>query len=315
MPTYESASFPELAIFANGAITGGPTFSTNIVHTCNGWEQRNGNTGIHARRVFQLNTGTITDAVRLAVLLFFDARRGQTDSFRFKDPFDFQAVNEPIVGGQLVKRYTVGSVNYDRPIVKPVNGTVTFSGGGTLNYETGVISGSGGGTWSGEFEIQARFATDRYIETNYFVNWHEVTLDIVEVFDYDIPGAAGAALPSTISYSLPLPLEVGRQRHHDFSTRMVQGGGYSEDRFQQYPNGVVGFAGNFLCQNRAALETLISTFLCVRGRRTAFQREGFDVRFDRDALIMSYTGNESFECPIALVGLSVNPAMELEAYA
>jgi len=305
MANYENVSFPELAIKANGAIVGGPAFDTRIVHTSNGWEQRNGQSGIHARRAFRLDTSTITDAVRVDVLTFFDARRGQTDSFRFLDPFDHTAVNEPVVSGQLVKRYTAGSVSYDRPIVKPKNGTISLSGGGTLNYETGIVSGGAGGTWSGQFEIQARFLTDRYAETNYFTDWHEVTLDIVEAFDYDLPGAAGAGLAPKITYEFPLKLEVGRQRFQDWSTRLVQGGGYSEDRFQQYPNGVVSFEGNVLCKDRADLETLISAFLCVRGRRTAFQREGFDVRFDRDALVMSYTGNESFEAPLGFVGLSV----------
>lgn len=304
-PVYESASFPTDAIFANAAITGGPQFVTTIVHTANGDEQRNGASGMHARRIFKLDTSTINDATRVAVLTFYDARRGQADSFRFKDPFDYQAVGEPIVGGQLVKRYTAGPVNYDRPIVKPINGTVTFTGGGTLNYETGVISGGAGGTWSGEFEIQARFPADRYTETNYYVDWHEVSLEVIEVFDYDIPGAAGAALPPKITYEFPMKLEVGRQRYWDFSTYLVQGGGYSEDRFAQYANGVIGFAGNVLCKNRADLETLLSAFLCVRGRRTAFQREAFDVRFDRDALVIGYTGNESFEAPLGFVGLAV----------
>jgi uncharacterized protein (TIGR02217 family) len=302
-PTYDSSSFPELAIFANGAITGGPMFQTTIVHSANGTEQRNAASGIHARRIFRLDTSTITNAVRSDVLAFFESRRGQSDSFRFKDPFDFEAVNEPIVSGQLVKRYTAGSVSYDRPIVKPISGTVSFSGGGTLNYETGVITSGAGGTWSGEFEIQARFTGDRYTERNFFVDWHEVQLEIVETFDYDIPGAAGASLASLITYTFPLPFEVGRNAYQDWSTYVVQGGGYSEDRFPQYSNGLAGFEGNVLCANRTDLETLISAFLCVRGRRTGFQREEFNVRFDRDALVIGYTGNESFQCPIGFVGI------------
>jgi len=307
MPTYDVASLPTDLIFANApeSITGGPVFSTRIVHTCNGFEQRNGSTGIHARRIFHIDSQAIPNSLRSDVLDFYAARRGQSDSFRMKDPFDYMASGEPIVSGQLVKRYTVGSVNYDRPIVKPINGTVTFSGGGTLNYETGVISGGAGGTWSGEFEIQARFPSDRYIETNYYVDWHSVRLDIIETFDYDIPGAAGASLVPTITYEFPLKLEVGRERHQDYSTYVVQGGGYSEDRFPQYTDGVVGFSGNILCKNRADLETLLSAFLCVRGRRSAFQRESFDVRFDRDSLTLSYTGNESFQCPMGFVGLAV----------
>lgn len=316
MPTYDSSSFPELAIFANGAITGGPMFQTTIVHSASGFEQRNGSAGMHARRIFHLDTSTITNAVRDELIIFYNARRGQSDSFRFKDPFDHTAVNEPIVSGQLVKRYTAGSVNYDRPIVKPVNGTVTFSGGGTLNYETGIISGGSGGTWSGQFEIQARFSVDRYVESNYFADWHEVTLEIVEAFDYDIPGTAGSGIASIISYNFPLPFEIGRNRFWDFSTYIVQGGGHSEDRFPQYASGAIGFEGNVLCKSRDELETLISAFLCVRGRRSGFQYEAFDVRFDRDALVIGYTGNESFECPLGLVGIhSTAIGMSLEANA
>lgn len=309
MPTYDNESFPRDAIFANGQITGGPTFQTNIVHTANGYEQRNAIGGVHARRVFHLDTSTINNATRQAVLLFYDARRGQSDSFRFTDPFDFRAINEPIVSSQLVKRYAAGSVTYDRPIIKPVAGTVSFTGGGTLDYETGIVTGNAGGQWSGEFEIQARFNVDHYTEVNYYVDWHEVALDIVESFDYDMPATTSTVLPSTISYEFPLKLEVGRERYHDFSTYLFQGGGHSEDRFSQYANGVVSFGGNVLCKDRNELDSLLSTFLCVRGRRTAFQRESFDVRFDRDALLIAYTGNESFQCPLGFIGLAVNPGL------
>src|SRR5207342_2770311 len=103
------------------------------------------------------------------------------------------AAGEPIVSGQLVKRYTVGSINYDRPITKPINGTVTFTGGGTLNYETGVISGGAGGTWSGQFEIQARFGNDRYLERNFYIDWHNVSVQIVETFDSAIPAVVSSA--------------------------------------------------------------------------------------------------------------------------
>ena len=73
MATYDASSFPELAIFANGAITGGPMFQTTVVHSANGTEQRNAASGMHARRIFRLDTSTINDAVRNLVIGFFDA--------------------------------------------------------------------------------------------------------------------------------------------------------------------------------------------------------------------------------------------------
>lgn len=303
MPTYDSASFPTNASFANGAITGGPTFVTVVASSADGTEQRNGVTGAHARRYFTLDTGAISDATRVEVLDFFIARRGRSDSFRFKDPFDHTATGQPIVSGQLVKRYTVGGVSYDRPITKPLSGTVSFSGGGTLNYETGVISGGAGGTWSGQFEIQARFGSDRYLERNFYIDWHNVQVSIIETFDSAIPAVASSAPGDLITYSFALPIEVGRERYADFSTAIWGGSPYAEDRLPQYTDGFVGFAGNVLCKNRTNLETLTSIFLCARGRRSGFQFEAFNVRFGRDQLSIGYTGNESFQAPMSFVGL------------
>ena len=302
-PTYDSSSFPTDATFANGSITGGPAFVTAVASSANGTEQRNGRTGAHARRYFQLDTGAISDATRVAVIDFFIARRGRSDSFRFKDPFDHTATGQPIVSGQLVKRYTVGGISYDRPITKPLSGTVSFSGGGTLNYETGVISGGAGGTWSGQFEIQARFGSDRYLERNFYIDWHNVQVSIVETFDSAIPAVASTAPGDVMSYSFSLPIEIGRERHADYSTYVWRGSPYAEDRAAQYAGGLVGFAGNVLCKNRTNLETLIALFLCARGRRSGFQFEAFDVRFGRDTLSIGYTGNESFQAPMSFVGL------------
>lgn len=303
MPTFDDASFPTDAIFSNGSITGGPVFETQIASSADGTEQRNGRTGAHARRYFTLDTGAINDLTRIAVLDFFIARRGRSDSFRFLDPFDHTAVSQPIVSGQLVKRYTVGGVSYDRPITKPRSGTITFTGGGTLNYSTGVISGGAGGTWSGQFEIQARFGSDRYLERNFYINWHNVQVSIVETFDSAIPAIASSAPGDLITYSFALPIEVGRERYADFSTAIWGGSPYAEDRLPQYADGFVGFAGNVLCKNRTNLETLISIFLCARGRRSGFQFEAFNVRFGRDQLSIGYTGNESFQAPMSFVGL------------
>lgn len=306
MPTYDVASFPTDAIFANDGCSGGPTFeeTTSLCSSADGSEQRNSSSR-HARRIFSINTGAINDATRSAVLLFYDARRGRSDSFRFKDPFDYTATGEPIVSGQLVKRYTVGSVNYDRPIRKPISGTVTFSGGGTLNYETGIISGGAGGTWSGQFEIEARFDVDRYTERNFYTDWHELpSLVIKEAFDADIPIVANTAPDPVITYAFALPLEIGRERHQDFNTHMAVGGGYSEERIAQYSGGFVGFAGNVLMSDRTDLETLISLFLCVRGVRSGFQRETFNMRFGQNYLNLSFTGTDSFECPISLVEIA-----------
>lgn len=304
MATYESASFPRDAIFSNGGCSGGPVFHTRVVSSCDGTEQRNGLTGRHARRRFQIDTQYINDALRNELVLFFDARRGRSDSFRFLDPFDFTATSEPIQSGQLVKQYQVGSVTYNRPITKPINGTVSFTGGGTLNYETGIISGGAGGTWSGQFEIQARFDTDRYVERNFAIDKHSVALTVIEVWDSGIPTVTNSDPGSVMTYSLALPVEsepVPRLRMQDWNTYIWTGAAYAEDRETSYSGGYVGFMGNIMASNRTNLDTLLSLFLCARGRRSGFQYEGFNVRLGRDDLNLSFTGNESFQASMPLV--------------
>src|SRR4030095_3584905 len=141
---------------------------------------------------------------------------------------------------------------------------------------------------SGTFEIEARFNTDHYIERNYFINYHEVKIEIVETFDADIPAVSIPELPPFINYEFPLPIEVGRERYQDYSTYIYDSGTYAEDRVTQYGGPFVGFSGHCMMRDRAALETLLSTFLIVRGRRSAFLREGFNVRFGDDQLSLSY---------------------------
>ena len=64
---------------------------------------------------------------------------------------------------QLNKRYQVGidednqPVYQDRPIYKPVVGTVVLSGAGTVDYTTGLVTGSAGGTAGYEFDVPVRF--------------------------------------------------------------------------------------------------------------------------------------------------------------
>lgn len=303
MPTYDSgAALATDLIYANAGCIGGPAFAqtSSVCSTNNGSEQRN-STSRHARRAFSINTGTIDETNRALAYAHYTARRGQSDSFRFKDPFDYEASGEPIVSGQLVKRYTVGAISYDRPITKPISGTVTFGGGGTLDYETGIISGGAGGTWSGEFEIQARYASDTYSERNFFSSWHEVDLEIIEAFDSNIPATTAGTLASTITYAFALPLEIGRRKGQQFSTDISRTDTYAEERTPLYSAQKLIFGGTCMLENKADLETLISLFLCVRGPRTAFQYESLNVRFRNDALRIRTVGTNAYECEVEFV--------------
>ena len=41
--------------------------------------------------------------------------------------------------------------------ISPSSGTIVLSGGGTVDYTTGLVTGGAGGTWGGEFDVPVRF--------------------------------------------------------------------------------------------------------------------------------------------------------------
>lgn len=158
---------------------GGPEFSTDIVITHSGHEQRNSNWA-EARLRFNVAYG-VRSAEQLAeVVAFFRARKGQAEGFRYKDWGDYQGVAEVIGTGngsstqfQLVKHYVSGATQKQRLIAKPVAGTVHAYVNGeaasivAVNTGTGIItlaSAPANGTTitaDFEFDVPVRFATDR----------------------------------------------------------------------------------------------------------------------------------------------------------
>lgn len=159
---------------------GGPEFSTDVVVTQSGHEQRNSN-WVEARAKFNVAYG-VKNAEQLAALIsFFRARKGQAEGFRFKDWTDFEAIGQLLGTGngsitqfQLIKTY--GSRT--RVITKPVSGTVKIylnsvlqTGGVTVNTTTGIVTlaaapASGVSVLADfEFDVPVRFATDRLSAT------------------------------------------------------------------------------------------------------------------------------------------------------
>ena len=109
---------------------GGPEYSTDIVITQGGYEQRNINWS-QARARYNVAYGVRTQEQLDALIAFFRARKGRADGFRFKDWTDYQAAGALVGLGdgaatqfQLVKHYTSGSVSESRDITKPVSGTI-----------------------------------------------------------------------------------------------------------------------------------------------------------------------------------------------
>lgn len=91
-----------------------------------------------------------------------------------------------VTDGSVTWKY-VGTVPYTRRIItRPIEGTITVSGDGSLNYTTGILAGrsSGTGTWTGNFDVPVQFVTtepqfDR--DPGGFIEWTDVVLREVRV--------------------------------------------------------------------------------------------------------------------------------------
>jgi len=180
---------------------GGPEFKTLVIITSSGHEQRLV-TWAQARATYNVAYGIRTPEQLQEVVSFFRAVRGQAIAFRFRDPLDHTATNQLLGVGdgvtdsvQLVKHYDLGGgTDYARTIYKPVAGTVQVFGDGddltgfwtmdTLGLVTftdpppeGMVV-----TWSGEFDLACRFASDR-IETSFelYRVGNVEAIDIIEI--------------------------------------------------------------------------------------------------------------------------------------
>ncbi|MEL6751345.1 MAG: DUF2460 domain-containing protein [Pseudomonadota bacterium] len=122
--------------------TGGPERQTQIVTLGSGREERN-QRWRRSRRRFEAGYGVKTLDELHAVLAFFEARRGQLQGFRFRDPLDWKScppAQQPTALDQVVgrgdgvktsfelsKSYGTGADTYVRRIDKPVLGTILIA--------------------------------------------------------------------------------------------------------------------------------------------------------------------------------------------
>ncbi len=169
---------------------GGPERRTDIVTLANGFEERN-TPWAHARRRYDAGVGLRSLDDIEVLIAFFEARRGALFGFRWKDWSDFKSCipsHDPTFDDQLiakgdgatasfplVKVYRSGEAQYDRPITKPVPGTVRVGvDGSELQEGTGFTVEAVTGhvkfadipppdakvTAGFEFDVPVRFDTD-----------------------------------------------------------------------------------------------------------------------------------------------------------
>jgi uncharacterized protein (TIGR02217 family) len=179
MSFFEAPRFPDKISY--GA-TGGPGYSTEIVTVESGREKRN------ARRSTPLLEGDVAHAVRTqaeleALRTHFLVMQGPLHGFRFKDWSDYVcSITQGVVTEitttkfQLWKRYTTGSLTKDRQIRKPLATPFVLKNSGTpltegvdffLNTTEGHVDTTdprtaANLTWSGEFDVPSRYASDRF---------------------------------------------------------------------------------------------------------------------------------------------------------
>jgi uncharacterized protein (TIGR02217 family) len=172
--------------------TGGPERRTLVVTTSSGYEHRN-TQWAHSRHKYNAGYGVKTVDDLYEIIAFFEERRGKLHEFRWKDWSDYKScapntattMDDQYIGDgdgsetefQLRKLYGSEYSPYERPIKKPVAGTVKISIDGvqttawSVDTTTGIITfnsapADGAVIRAGfEFDVPVRFDTD-YIEIN-----------------------------------------------------------------------------------------------------------------------------------------------------
>ena len=157
---------------------GGPQFSTIVITTDSGDEQRIAQWS-QARRRWNVAHALKTPAQRDELIAFFVARQGRARGFRFKDWADYQVATATATAVlttttfQLQKIYPSGAVTHTRTIAKPVSGTVRLwhpstgveiTTGWSVATATGIVTfGSPPGYTPNatcDFDVPVRFDTD-----------------------------------------------------------------------------------------------------------------------------------------------------------
>lgn len=176
---------------------GGPQRRTDVVTLGSGREERNARWA-HSRRRYDAGYGVKTLDALSQVVAFFEERRGRLHGFRWRDRLDHAsaapgaavAATDQVIGTgngatasfQLVKTYGSLYSPYQRPIAKPVPGSVRIAvaeieavegvaftvdaSTGIVSFAAGFIPAAGAAVTAGFlFDVPVRFDTD-YLEVD-----------------------------------------------------------------------------------------------------------------------------------------------------
>jgi uncharacterized protein (TIGR02217 family) len=195
-----SAPFHEVLFPLDIALksAGGPERRTEIVALASGREERNARWA-HSRRRYDAGYGVKTFDALSEVVAFFEERRGRLHGFRWRDRLDHSSAapgaavspTDQVLGTgdgttdtfQLVKTYGGLHAPYERPITKPVPGSVRVAVAGAevaegtafacdtttgvVTFLPGYIPPAGAAVTAGFlFDVPVRFDTD-YLEVDF----------------------------------------------------------------------------------------------------------------------------------------------------
>lgn len=150
MAAHSTAVFPEKIAYGSQSI---PQYSTTVIYTRGGKDYRNRNWEQGLLR-YDASYGIKEWADAQAVLEFFHARGGASQSFRFTDRTDYKVKAHPQGVGdgatdtlQLNRRYTSAPEQQVRNITQPKAGTLVLyfddveqPTGWTLDTATGIVT-------------------------------------------------------------------------------------------------------------------------------------------------------------------------------
>ncbi|WP_066727133.1 DUF2460 domain-containing protein [Sphingomonas pituitosa] len=171
MTPFDDVSFP-IALGREAEVA--PELSTAIVTSAGGAERRNA-AWAQARTRYDVGPGVRSEADIAALLAFYRARMGPARGFRLRDPFDYDAKDQPLGIGdgqvarfQLVKTYGESVRRITRPVAGTVavklNGVATaafsLGAGGVVTLDAAPAAGVRV-TASFLFDVPVRFAEDQ----------------------------------------------------------------------------------------------------------------------------------------------------------
>lgn len=192
---FDEVRFPVDIAFGS---SGGPEYTTHIVATVGGHEQRNADWS-SARARYNVAHGIKTQEQLNILLAFFRARKGRAQGFRFKDWTDYRAKGERLGQGngirktfQLLKEYRSGESAEIRIVTKPVEGSVRIFvnnvqkiNGYAIDYTKGTVIFSVAPAIGEmiaadfEFDVPVRFDTDHLsarLDNNGTFSWMNIPL-------------------------------------------------------------------------------------------------------------------------------------------